>query len=140
MLIPDGDVSAVIATTEPQSGVDLYVGIGGAPEGVLAAAALCAIGGQMQGRLVFRNDDEKARGKRWGITDLDRKYSLEDMAHGNVMFACTGVTRGNLLRGVRRFAGGATTHSVVMRSRSGTVRYIEAQHNFRRKTGVFASS
>lgn len=134
-LIPDGDVSAVIATTQPESGVDLYVGLGGAPEGVLAAAALCCTGGQLQGRLIFRNDDEKARGKRWGITDLNRKYSLSDLAHGNVMFAATGVTNGNLLRGVRRFAGGAETHSVIMRSSSGTMRTISAHHNFRRKSG-----
>lgn len=137
MLIPDGDVSAVIATTQPESGVDIYIGIGGAPEGVLAAAALCSIGGQMQGRLLFRNDDEKARAKRWGISDLDRVYKLSDLAHGTVMFAATGVTNGNLLRGVRRFAGGAVTHSVIMRSTSGTVRYIEAHHNFRRKRLAF---
>ncbi len=139
ILIPDGDVSGVIATSQAQSGVDIYMGIGGAPEGVLAAAALCCIGGQMQGRLLFRNDDERARGDRWGITDPHRKYDLAGLAHGNVMFAATGVTGGNLLRGVRRFAGGATTHSVVMRSKSGTVRYIEAVHNFTRKTGFPAT-
>jgi len=137
MLISDGDVSGVIATSEPESGVDMYLGSGGAPEGVLAAAALRAIGGQMQGRLVFRNDDERARAKRIGITDLQRKYGLLDLANGDVMFAATGVTNGAMLRGVRRFAGGATTHSMVMRSRSGTVRYIEAQHNFDRKPLTF---
>jgi fructose-1,6-bisphosphatase II / sedoheptulose-1,7-bisphosphatase len=134
MLISDGDVSGVIATSRPESGVDMYVGSGGAPEGVLAAAALRCIGGQIQGRLLFRNDDERARAKRWGITDLDRKYKLLDLAHGDVMFAATGVTNGAMLRGVRRFAGGADTHSMVMRSKSGTVRIVEATHNFTRKT------
>ena len=92
----------------------------------------------MQGRLLFRNDDERDRARKWGITDLDRKYSMEDLAHGDVMFAATGVTNGTMLKGVRRFSGGATTHSMVMRSRSGTVRYIEAVHNFDRKTGFDA--
>lgn len=133
MLISDGDVSGVIATSEPDSGIDLYVGSGGAPEGVLAAAALQCIGGQMQGRLIFRNDDEKARAAKAGIKDLKRKYSLNELAHGDIMFAATGVTNGTMLKGVRRFAGGAITHSVVMRSKSGTVRIIEAHHNFRRK-------
>lgn len=135
MLISDGDVSGVIATTMADSGVDIYMGIGGAPEGVLAAAALCCIGGQMQGRLQFRNDDERGRARNFGITDFDRKYSLKEMAHGDVMFAATGVTNGSMLRGVRRFAGGACTYSTVMRSKSGTVRMIEARHNFERKTG-----
>jgi fructose-1,6-bisphosphatase II / sedoheptulose-1,7-bisphosphatase len=135
MLIGDGDVSGVIATSRPDSGVDLYVGSGGAPEGVLAAAALRCIGGQMQGRLIFRNDDEKGRAARIGITDLNRKYGLLDLAKGDVMFAATGVTNGTMLQGVRRFAGGAVTYSMVMRSKSGTVRIIEAQHNFTRKTG-----
>ena len=135
MLISDGDISAVMATSEAASGVDIYIGSGGAPEGVLAASALRCIGGQMQARLVFRNEDEKARARRCGIEDLNRKYGLYDLASGNVMFAATGVTNGNMLRGVRRFSGGATTHSVVMRSQSGTVRYVEAKHNFDRKTG-----
>lgn len=130
MLIDDGDVSGVIATAEPESGVDIYIGSGGAPEGVLAAAALRCIGGQMQSRLLFRNEDEKARARKWGIEDLDKKYSMLDMAKGNVMFAATGVTSGAMLRGVRRFAGGAVTHSLVMRSKSGTVRYVEAHHRF----------
>lgn len=133
MLIGDGDVSGVIATAQPETGVDMYIGTGGAPEGVLAAAALQCIGGQMQGRLVFRNDDEKARAARAGITDLRRKYEMNDLAHGDVMFAATGVTNGAMLKGVRRIPGGAFTHSVVMRSKSGTMRMIEAQHNFRRK-------
>ena len=135
MLISDGDISGVMATSEPESGVDMYLGSGGAPEGVLAAAALRCIGGQMQGRLIFRNDDERSRAQRCGIEDFDRKYGLLDLANGDVMFAATGVTNGTMLKGVRRFSGGATTHSVVMRSRTGTIRYIEAVHNFDRKTG-----
>jgi fructose-1,6-bisphosphatase II / sedoheptulose-1,7-bisphosphatase len=128
MLITDGDVSGVIATAQPDSGVDIYMGSGGAPEGVLAAAALRCIGGQMQGRLIFRNDDEKGRARKLGITDLGRKYSMMDLAKGNVMFAATGVTNGAMLKGVRRTAHGAVTHSLVMRSKSGTVRYVEAHH------------
>ena len=134
MLIGDGDVSGVIATATPETGVDIYMGTGGAPEGVLAAAALRCIGGQMQGRLVFRNADEKARATRLGIKEFDRKYSLLELAHGEVMFVATGVTNGTMLRGVRRYRQGATTHSLVMRSKSGTVRYVEATHNFDRKT------
>jgi len=134
MLISDGDVSGVIATARPDSGVDIYIGSGGAPEGVLAAAALRCIGGFMQGRLIFRNDDERGRAQRCGITDFNRKYGLLDLAKGDVMFAATGVTSGTMLQGVRRFAGGAVTHSMVMRSKTGTVRIIEAQHNFDRKT------
>ena len=139
-LISDGDVSGVIATSRPESGIDIYVGSGGAPEGVLAAAALRCIGGHMQGRLLFRNDDERGRARRLGISDLNRKYGLLDLAKGDVMFAATGVTNGSMLQGVRRFAGGAATHSMVMRSKSGTVRIIQAQHNFSRKThyGKFA--
>lgn len=137
VLIGDGDVSAVIATTEPDTGIDLYVGEGGAPEGVLAAAALQCIGGSMLGRLVFRNDDEIARAEKWGITDLNAIYTTDDLAKpGNVMFAATGVTDGTMLRGVRKFAGGAKTSSIVMRSKSGTVRRIEATHNFKRKDWV----
>ena len=130
MLISDGDVSGVISTARPDSGVDIYMGSGGAPEGVLAAAALRCIGGQMQGHLIFRNDDEKGRARRLGITDFNRKYGLHDLARGNVMFAATGVTDGAMLRGVRRSTNMATTHSMVMRSKSGTVRVIEAQHNW----------
>jgi fructose-1,6-bisphosphatase II / sedoheptulose-1,7-bisphosphatase len=133
MLIGDGDVSGVMATSDPETGIDIYMGSGGAPEGVLAAAALRSIGGQMQGRLLFRNDDERGRARRLGIDDLNRKYSLLDMAHGDVMFAATGVTNGSMLRGVRRFSGGASTHSVIMRSKTGTVRYVEAKHDFTRK-------
>ena len=137
MLISDGDVSGVIATALPESGVDMYMGSGGAPEGVLAAAALRCIGGQFQGRLLFRNEDERGRARRLGITDLDRKYDLLELARGDVMFAATGVTDGSLLRGVRRFAGGASTHSIIMRSKTGTVRKIEATHNLARKPMEF---
>lgn len=134
-LIPDGDVAGVIATATAATGVDMYLGIGGAPEGVLAAAALRCIGGQMQGRLLFDGEDEqKERALRMGITDLNRKYSLTEMARGEVMFAATGVTDGAMLKGVKRWAGGASTHSIVMRSATGTVRWIEAQHNFGMKT------
>jgi fructose-1,6-bisphosphatase II / sedoheptulose-1,7-bisphosphatase len=133
-LIPDGDVSAVIATTDPSTGIDVYVGNGGAPEGVLAAAALQCTGGSMLGRLIFRNDDERARAERWGIKDLKKIYTTDDLAKpGNVMFAATGVTDGTMLRGVRRYPGGASTSSIIMRSRSGTVRRVEATHNFDRK-------
>jgi fructose-1,6-bisphosphatase II / sedoheptulose-1,7-bisphosphatase len=130
MLISDGDVAGVIATAKPGTGVDIYMGQGGAPEGVLAAAALRCIGGQMQGRLVFRNEDEKARAARWGVKDLNRKYSLTDLAKGDVMFAATGVTDGPMLKGVRRGSTWATTQSMIMRSKSGTVRIVEAQHNW----------
>lgn len=133
-LIQDGDVSGVIATAEGDSAIDAYMGIGGAPEGVLASAALQCTGGQMLGRLVFRNDDEKGRAERMGITDFNRVYSQDDMAYGpNVMFAATGVTDGPMLKGVRRYVGGATTHSIIMRSKTGTIRRIEATHNFSKK-------
>jgi fructose-1,6-bisphosphatase II / sedoheptulose-1,7-bisphosphatase len=136
MLISDGDVSGVISTSRADSGVDMYIGSGGAPEGVLAAAALRCIGGHMQARLLFRNDDERGRATKLGIKDFNRKYGLHDLARGDVMFAATGVTSGNMLQGVRRFAGGASTQSIVMRSKTGTVRYVEAQHNFTRKPGM----
>jgi fructose-1,6-bisphosphatase II / sedoheptulose-1,7-bisphosphatase len=135
-LILDGDVAGVIATARPDTGVDMYMGIGGAPEGVLAAAALRSIGGQMQGQLLFSAEEERSRAKRMGIDDLSRIYHLEDLAKGDVMFAATGVTDGSMLRGVRRFKGGATTQSIVMRSKTGTVRMVEAEHNFTRKTWV----
>ncbi|WP_404923354.1 class II fructose-bisphosphatase [Nisaea nitritireducens] len=134
MLIDDGDVSGVIATSQPTSGVDLYMGSGGAPEGVLAAAALRCIGGQMQARLLFRNDDERGRATRLGITDFDRKYGLLDLASGDVMFAATGVTTGTMLQGVRKYPGGAMTHSIIMRSKTGTVRTVEAHHDWTRKS------
>jgi fructose-1,6-bisphosphatase II / sedoheptulose-1,7-bisphosphatase len=127
-LITDGDVAGVIETTNPATGVDIYMGIGGAPEGVLAAAALRCVGGQMQGRLVFRNDDEKARAAKWGVTDLNRKYGLMDLVAGDVVFSATGVTDGAMLRGVHRDGEYMTTESVVMRSATGTVRWIRARH------------
>ena len=136
-LIPDGDVAGVIATATAMTGIDMYMGIGGAPEGVLAAAALRCIGGQMQGRLLFDGEDEqKERAKRMGITDFTRKYTLTELAKGDVMFAATGVTDGSMLKGVKRWPGGASTHSIVMRSATGTVRWIEAQHNFGMKTEI----
>ncbi|GGI71315.1 fructose-1,6-bisphosphatase [Polymorphobacter multimanifer] len=127
-LIPDGDVAGVIATADPDTGIDIYMGSGGAPEGVLAAAALRCVGGQLQGRLLFRNDDERGRARRWGITDLDRIYALSDLAQGDVIFAATGVTDGSLLKGVKRRRDGTiTTESVVMRASSGTVRRVSTQ-------------
>ncbi|MGZ0187419.1 MAG: class II fructose-bisphosphatase [Alphaproteobacteria bacterium] len=134
MLISDGDVSGVIATTNEESGVDIYIGSGGAPEGVLAAAALRCIGGQFQGRLLFRNDDERGRAHRLGVEDLHRKYDLEELASGDVMFAATGVTSGSMLAGVRRVGKGVSTQSLVMRSKTGTVRKLETFHNLDRKS------
>jgi fructose-1,6-bisphosphatase II / sedoheptulose-1,7-bisphosphatase len=134
MLLPDGDVAAAIATGLPDGEVDIFWGIGGAPEGVLAAAALRCVGGQMQGKLLFEDEAQKARSREMGVQDPDRIYEIHEMAKGDVMFAATGVTSGAMLRGVRRFGAGAITHSVVMRSKSGTVRYIEAHHNFETKT------
>lgn len=131
-LIPDGDVSGVIATAIPDSGIDMYLGSGGAPEGVLAAAALNCLEGQMQGRLLFRDEDEKQRAYKWGITDLDKKYDLYDLATGDVMFAATGVTDGPMLKGVKHFSGGAKTHSIVMRSKTGTIREVVANHDFQK--------
>ena len=129
MLIPDGDVAGVIAVSDPDTGVDMYMGAGGAPEGVLAAAALRCVGGQFKGRLLFRNDDERARAHKWGIEDLNRVYDLTDLAKGDCIFAATGVTDGSLLKGVRRHKGGRmTSNSVVMRASSGTVRWVEAEH------------
>lgn len=130
-LIPDGDVAGVIATTDEDTTIDVYMGQGGAPEGVLAAAALRCVGGQFQGRLVFRNDDEKARARKWGIPDeeFDRIYSLKELAKGDVIFAATGVTDGSMLDGVKRLRKGCmTTESVVMRASSGTVRWVKGEH------------
>ena len=129
-LITDGDVGGALATADPSTGIDVLLGIGGAPEGVLAAAALRCVGGDMQGVLKFRNPDEAARAERMGIKDGNRVLGIEDLARGDVMFAATGVTDGFLLRGVRFTGTGAETHSVVMRSRSGTVRFIRARHHF----------
>ena len=133
-LIQDGDVSAAIATAFPESGVDILMGIGGAPEGVLAAAALQCLGGDMQGRLRPRNDQEVERARRVGVKDIERIYRIGDLVSGTeLMFAATGVTDGDLLRGVRFFGGGSRTHSVVIRRRSGTTRFIEATHRFDRR-------
>ena len=128
-LISDGDVAGVIAVTDPDTTIDVYMGQGGAPEGVLAAAALRCVGGQFQGRLVFRNDDERARAARWGVTDLDRIYHLEELASGDVIFAATGVTDGTLLKGVKRRRDCITTESVVMRASTGTVRWVKGEHH-----------
>jgi fructose-1,6-bisphosphatase II / sedoheptulose-1,7-bisphosphatase len=128
----DGDVTRVISLSTGNSGIDIYIGSGGAPEGVLSAAALRCLGGQMQGRLLFRNDDERAKARRIGILDLDRKYGLLDMARGDVMFSATGVTSGSLLKGVHQVGNVAKTHSLVMRSRTGTVRWISALHDLSR--------
>lgn len=128
-LIPDGDVAGVIAVTNEDTGVDLYMGTGGAPEGVLAAAALRCVGGQFQGRLLFRNEDERARARKWGITDLTKIYELGELAKGDCIFAATGVTDGSLLDGVKiRKNGVMTTDSVVMRASSGTVRWVKGEH------------
>jgi fructose-1,6-bisphosphatase II / sedoheptulose-1,7-bisphosphatase len=126
-LISDGDVAGVINTTDPTTGIDLYIGQGGAPEGVLACAALKCVGGQFQGRLVFRNADERARAKRWGITDLDRKYDLHEIVRGEAIFCATGVTKGALLDGVRVSGGQVRTHTLVMHSASHIVREVRLQ-------------
>jgi len=129
-LIGDGDVSAALSTCEPESGVDILFGIGGAPEGVLGAAALRCLGGDFQGRLKPRNQEEIDRARKMGIDDINRVFKIDELASGDVMFAATGVTNGDFLKGVRFFGGGAHTHSLVMRSLSRTVRYIEATHHF----------
>ena len=127
-LIPDGDVAGVIAVTDPATGIDIYMGSGGAPEGVLAAAALRCVGGQIEGRLLFRNDAEVDRARRWGIEDLDRIYKLEDMAKGDCIFAATGVTDGTLVDGVHVRRHCITTETIVMRASSGTIRKVWAEH------------
>ncbi|CAN5488015.1 class II fructose-bisphosphatase [soil metagenome] len=128
MLIGDGDVAGVIATTNPDTTIDIYMGSGGAPEGVLACAALRCVGGQFKGRLIFRNDDERARAAKWGIEDLDKQYDLTELAKGDVIFAASGVTDGSLLAGVKRKGKIMTTESVVMRASSGTVRWVKGEH------------
>jgi fructose-1,6-bisphosphatase II / sedoheptulose-1,7-bisphosphatase len=127
-LISDGDIAGVIHTSDPETGIDIYMGQGGAPEGVLAAAALRCVGGQIQGRLVFRNDDERGRAARIGIKDFNRKYCTLDLASGDVMFAATGVTDGSMLRGIHRSGRFMTSETIVMRSKTGTVRWIRARH------------
>lgn len=132
-LIGDGDIAGVIATTEPENThIDIYMGSGGAPEGVLAAAALRCIGGQIQSRLLFRNDDEKKRARKHGVQDLDRKYTLEELVSGDVIFSATGVTDGSMLQGVRLIPNGYETETLVMRSWSKTVRTIKTEHRGRR--------
>jgi len=128
MLIPDGDVAGVIATTDPDTTIDVYMGSGGAPEGVLACAALACVGGQFKGRLIFRNDDERKRARKWGIEDLDKIYDLSELVKGDAIFAATGVTDGSLLEGVKQRKGVMTTHTVVMRASSGTVRWVKGEH------------
>ncbi|VXC53059.1 class II fructose-bisphosphatase [Sphingomonas sp. AX6] len=128
VLIGDGDVAGVIATTDPETTIDVYMGSGGAPEGVLACAALACVGGQFKGRLLFRNDDERARARKWGIEDLDKQYDLSELAKGDCIFAATGVTDGSLLAGVKRHRTKMTTESVVMRASSGTVRWVKGEH------------
>ena len=127
-LIGDGDVAGVIATSNPETMIDVYMGIGGAPEGVLACAALRCVGGQFKGRLLFKDDDERARAARWGVTDLDKQYDLTELARGDCIFAATGVTDGSLLAGVKRRGMTRTTDSVVMRASSGTVRWVKGEH------------
>jgi fructose-1,6-bisphosphatase II len=134
-LIGDGDVSAAINTCLPDTGIDILIGIGGAPEGIISAAALRCMGGDIQGRLRYRNDAERERARAMGIEDMEKVFRIDELARGDVMFASTGVTNGDFLKGVRFTGDGARTHSVVMRSRTGTVRYIETEHHFPRQTG-----
>jgi fructose-1,6-bisphosphatase II / sedoheptulose-1,7-bisphosphatase len=135
-LISDGDVSGVVAAARPGTGIDIYMGSGGAPEGVLAAAALRCIGGQLQGRLIVRTADDRARVREAGIRDPERVYGPEDLARGDVTFSATGVTDGTMLKGVRRQGHKIVTQSIVMRSRTGTVRTVEAEHDMPQKSGV----
>ena len=128
VLIPDGDVAGVIMTTQEHNPVDIYLGIGGAPEGVLAAAALQCIGGQMQTRLVINNDDEKNRAEKIGIKDLEKKYNLNELAHGDIIFSATGVTEGTMVRGVRSDSSHYITHSLVLRTGEAASQYIETYH------------
>jgi fructose-1,6-bisphosphatase II len=134
-LIEDGDVAGAISTCFEETGVDVLMGIGGAPEGVIAAAAIRCVGGDMQGRLRPRNQGEIDRAKRMGITDMQKIYTAEELARGDVMFAASGVTSGDFLKGVRFFGGGCETHSVVMRSKTGTVRFVQSIHKFDKKPG-----
>jgi fructose-1,6-bisphosphatase class II len=129
-MIDDGDVSAVIASVINTSNIDMYYGIGGAPEGVLAAAALQCLGGSIEGQLIFYNDQEILRAKKTGINDLDKFYLLDDLAHGDIMFSATGVTDGTMLKGIKITKNYAETHSIVMRSKTGTIRHINGEHNF----------
>ncbi len=132
-MIDDGDVSAVISSILPENNIDMYYGIGGAPEGVLAAAALQCIGGFMQGKLIFKNEDEKKRALAVNINNFNKTYSLEDLASGDIVFSATGVTDGTMLKGVRTNKFTGETHSIVMRSKTGTIRHIVGNHNFNKK-------
>ena len=134
-LFGDGDVASAIATAVDDSGIDMLIGVGGAPEGVLTAAAIKCLNGFMQGRLVFRNAEERSRAKKMGIEDFEKIYTAEEMAQGEVFFAATGVTNGDLVRGVRYFPGGAKTHTVVMRYKTRTIRFLETLHYFDHKPG-----
>lgn len=136
MLIADGDISGVLATTWPQSGVDIFMGVGGAAHGVLAAAAIACIGGQMQGRFVFRSDAEARAAARDGVVEPERKYAAAELASGDLTFAATGVTTGTMLLGVRHEDGVPITHSMALRATRPEVRYIEAHHNFARLDGA----
>ena len=129
VLIPDGDVAGIIMTTQEHSSIDIYMGVGGAPEGVLAAAALQCIGGQMQTRLVINNEDEKIRAEKIGIKDLNKKYSLDELAHGDIIFSATGVTEGTMVRGVRTNQNKYVTHSLVLRTGESSSQYIETYHD-----------
>lgn len=133
-LIGDGDVSAAIAAGFPDTGIDMLLGIGGAPEGVISAAAMKCLCGDFQGKLVFRNDEERARATKMGVKDLDRVYKLDELAQGDVMFVASGVTDGPLLKGVK-FLGGqrVQSHSIVMRSKTGTIRHVTADHVLSKK-------
>jgi fructose-1,6-bisphosphatase class II len=136
-LIGDGDVSAAISTCFPETGIDLLLGTGGAPEGVIAAAAVKCLGGDFMGQLRWRSEEEKFRAVKMGIKDFDRIYHLKDLADGPVMFCATGVTDGSWLKGVHFFSGGASTHSVVMRSMTGTLREVKTRHVFATKPGLY---
>ncbi len=140
LLITDGDVSGIVATTWQETGVDMYMGIGGAPQGVLAAAALACVGGQMEGRLVFRNEEDERLALAAGVQDLHRKYTVEQMAWGEVTVAVTGVTSGTMLKGVRRARDVVVSHSLVLRSLTSTVRYLEAHHHGQRAQSAASSA
>jgi len=134
-LIADGDVSAAISTCFSDTGIDLLLGTGGAPEGVISAAAIKCLGGDFMGRLKWRSDEEKNRAAKMGITEFDKVYSMQELAKGPVMFCATGVTDGSWLKGVHFYSGGCSTHSVVMRSQTQTLREIKARHTFATKPG-----
>ena len=129
-MIDDGDVSAVISSVLISSSIDMYYGIGGAPEGVLAAAALQCIGGNLEGQLLFNNEDEIKRAQKIGIKDHNKIYQLNDLATGDIVFSATGVTDGTMLKGIKITKNSAETHSIVMRSKTGTIRHINGEHNF----------